>query len=251
MPSELERVPTNRNDRVILTSELERNPPNRNDGLVLMRPPRPHRACGRPMIFRFVLLAAGIMLIAGLSGGLGATIAKMNRSSNLSTPGPTSMPAHVSPTNIVTASATRSSFLSIWSVPTTSTSQSLISAVTLAGPHHTLLRDCPSSNNTIQTVTGGVSTFEFQKACGISYMGTINLNVPVASLNDCIEECDIWNENEHPTNSGSPNQCDALCWRNSLSDEFPGQCFGYSAVGTLQIDYTQTNCDGALWIKQS
>jgi hypothetical protein len=80
------------------------------------------------------------------------------------------------------------------------------------------------------------------------------VNQPTSNLNDCINLCAAWNEN-NVTQSNANQVCSAVCWRNGFTnDDYPGQCFGFGSVnassGVFNIE-TSTTCDSAAWINEA
>lgn len=77
------------------------------------------------------------------------------------------------------------------------------------------------------------------------------MNQRAASLDDCIGYCAQFNVNNHRSTSGLPQTCGAVCWRNNLDNDYPGQCFGYavskSSDGSFQSK-SDEDCDSAVWI---
>ncbi|KAE9367949.1 hypothetical protein N431DRAFT_416937 [Stipitochalara longipes BDJ] len=135
------------------------------------------------------------------------------------------------------------------------------------GPSATLLRDCPSSNNTLLTVSPNPSNPQtFRKLCSTSFIKAASVPItenvvdtPTTSLNDCIGLCASYNENNKTSiNGGADYVCNAVCWRNGfVNDDNPGHCFGFTtanstdSLGTEAFDTTADGeCDGAGWIDQ-
>ncbi|KAI4690363.1 hypothetical protein J4E81_007516 [Alternaria sp. BMP 2799] len=72
-----------------------------------------------------------------------------------------------------------------------------VSTTTILGPIYspqpTLLRDCPSANNTLRTVTHDNASYSFRKLCNGSYLNirgvTAHVQGIVKSLDECIDRC--------------------------------------------------------------
>ena len=221
---------------------------------------RARRICGRRTNSCLIILLVTLIALGAVIGGaVGGTLGGEHSSLDISDPSPTPTLANHLSTTTPTATTTTIAMTPLPpSAGTSSTTGTVITlsitTTTLANPTYTLLRDCPSSDNMIETVDAGISKFAFRKACGTTYLGSSldGINVPLASLDECIQQCGQWNENEHRNASGALTQCDAVNWRNTLDDEFPGQCFGITNGGSVpQIDYTQSNPDGALWLNMT
>ncbi|KAH7398657.1 hypothetical protein DE146DRAFT_782299 [Phaeosphaeria sp. MPI-PUGE-AT-0046c] len=155
--------------------------------------------------------------------------------------------------------------------PTESTSTSstqIISTTTIVGPSNrplpTLLRDCPSSNNTVHSVLYGSTDYQFRKLCNGGYQNSANLDSPVqgsvVSLDDCINLCAGYNQNNRTfIRAGRDPVCNAVCWRNSWADARfgGGYCFGFTmrnntVNGQTVFDYAENgeNCDSAALMNQ-
>jgi hypothetical protein len=101
----------------------------------------------------------------------------------------------------------------------------------------------------------------FRKACNTAFLHSggddaLAVNVPVASLNDCINLCVGYNQqNASGIASGNDIVCNSVCWRNTFDTDFPGQCFGFQTQNSSnQFTYAPGNnsvCDSAAWINQS
>lgn len=194
--------------------------------------------CGlRRKTFWIVLAVATVVVVgAAVGGGVGGALS--NRSS-------------------ASASASSSSGVSSTAPTTTVPSSVSITTTTIAGPTQTLLRDCPSSNNSLYEVAFGSDQFEFRKMCSVKLAGTGDnvVNDKTTSFDDCISRCASYNNaNRTEIASGSSGVCNAVCWRNSLSSDWPGQCFGFStqnsSTGGFSIDTSGIECDSAGWINQ-
>lgn len=198
--------------------------------------------CGlRRKTFWIVLAVVAVVVIgAAVGGGVGGALS--NRSSASAS---------------ASASASSSSGVSSTAPTPTEPSSVSVTTTTLVGPTQTLLRDCPSSDNTLYEVSFGADQFEFRKMCSIKLAGNGDnvVSVKTANLDDCINRCANYNnENRTEIASGSSGVCNAVCWRHSLSSDWPGQCFGFStqnsSTGGFSIDTSGVECDSAGWINQ-
>ncbi|KAI8712315.1 hypothetical protein NCS52_01329300 [Fusarium sp. LHS14.1] len=199
---------------------------------VPVEPPRratpPKRICGLPPK-RFWIVVAVVVLITGAS--------------NDDTP---SSPA-TTEADQATTEPTKTS---------TSTTASL-STRTIIGPTQTLYRDCPSSTDTIYEAIGS-SNYMFRKRCNVGFAGSPNnvVNIPATSLDDCIDKCATYNENNNTEiASRESNVCNSVCWRHRVTgDDWPGQCFGStiqnSTSSGFPVDEDQIKCDSGAWINQ-
>jgi hypothetical protein len=209
--------------------------------------PRKRRICGIAAKTFWVVLAILIIVVvaAAVGGGVGATASK--KKSNKSSP----------QTGISTSSPSSPSTGPITASATTTTSPS-ITTTQVVGPSTTLLRDCPSSNNTIYDVTLGSSEkMSFRKQCNASFLSNkVNaVRVQTTDLNDCINLCAAFNiQNKTEIQAGTSDPCNAVCWRSTFdNDDFPGTCFGFTTTNSSgEFVYQQDSlCDGAAWINQS
>lgn len=199
------------------------------------------RICGlRRKTFWIVIAVATVVVIgAAVGGGVGGAIS--NKSSK---------PSRVSSSPLSTGSDT--------TAPTTTVPSPVsITTTTLANPTQTLLRDCPSSNNSLYPVAFGSDQSIFRKMCSVKLVGNGDnvVSEKTDSLNNCINRCANYNDvNRTEIASGSSRVCNAVCWRHSLSSDWPGQCFGFStqnsSTGGFSIDTSGTECDSAGWINQ-
>jgi len=162
-----------------------------------------------------------------------------------------------SPSSISQQTSQSGSSSSTTPIKPSTTSGSALTTTEVVGPSATLLRDCPSSNNTVFTTNNGQS-MSWQKICGLSYPNLSqddSVNQKTTSLDDCIVLCAEYNtQNQADIENGVATVCNAVCWRNGfVNDGFPGQCFGYSAQksGTTFSVQTEAICDSAAWVDQS
>lgn len=223
---------------------------------------QPRTICGiRKRTFWIVLIVAIIVIVAAVGGGVGGALA--NRSS--STSQASSQSQSPAPSG---AKSTAPASLSTTPTPTSSETTASLSTSTIAGPTSTILRDCPSSNDTLYTTNFGSSKMQFRKACEISFTGAPgqkdSLATPVASLDECINLCaayNIQNRTEIENRTGRSGICNAVCWRNtfdSINDWPGGMCFGFTTLNTTRDGESawkftlpaETRCDSAALINQ-
>ncbi|KAF2177865.1 hypothetical protein K469DRAFT_719336 [Zopfia rhizophila CBS 207.26] len=146
---------------------------------------------------------------------------------------------------------------------TSSPSSTTISTTEVAGPTSTILRDCPSANNSIYDVTLGSSQMSFRKVCNLSLQNANGIDNVVGrvttSLNDCINLCAAYNiQNKTEITEGRSRICNSVCWRNTFDEknDWPGgMCFGYTtqnSSNTFRFRVPAEDiCDGAGWINQA
>lgn len=206
------------------------------------------RICGLGRKTFWIVLAVATVVVIGAAVGGGVGGALSNRSSG-------------SASASASASSDVSSSLSTGSQTTTPTTTVLssvsITTTTQVDPTQTLLRDCPSSNNSLYEVSFGSDQFKFRKMCSVklAQSGGNLVNVKTSSFDDCINRCASYNDaNRTEIAAGSSGVCNAVCWRHSLTSDWPGQCFGVStqnsSSGGFSIDTSATECDAAGWINQ-
>jgi hypothetical protein len=232
---------------------------------------RPRTICGlRKRTFYIIVIAALVVIVAAIGGGVGGALA--SKSSNAggtaaqASSGSSTTPVSAS---ISTSASTSTPASTLSTNPTrtaTPTPTEIISTTTIVGPSATLLRDCPSSNNTLYTVTSNGKTQRFRKTCDATYANAFGGDAmvvrPFASLNQCITECAAFNQrNATEIQQGTSRRCNAVCWRNDVTkrDVWPGgQCFGYTTRNTTAGDFSflvspdpklpATVCDGGALI---
>jgi hypothetical protein len=216
----------------------------------------PQTICGlRKRTFWVVVIAVIIVVASAVGGGVGGALAtrKPGETSDISS---SSTRAPVS--SMQSSSATLSSTLSTQAISTT----------TIIGPTYspqpTLLRDCPSSNNTLHSVTYGSTSYQFRKLCNGDYQNSGNLAAPVQgvvnSLDECINMCANYNQdNRTEIQTGRDPLCNSVCWRNSFADTDweGGHCFGFTMRNitvngqtVFNIAENGDNCDSAALINQ-
>jgi hypothetical protein len=203
-------------------------------------PPPPQKLWGlKPKTFWMIFAGVSIVVIgAAVGGGVGAAVSHKSSSSNTKANSTT-------PT------------------PTTSDSSPSLTTTPVIGPSATLLRDCPSSNNTLYTVSpNSANPQTFRKLCDTTFTNAISdpssqnvVNTKTTSLDDCIGLCGTYNEaNKTGIAANQDLVCNAVCWRNGFAgDDFPGNCFGFTTLNSTGGGF-ETNqeiiCDGAGWIDQ-
>jgi hypothetical protein len=206
------------------------------------------RLCGLSRKTFWILVAAAAVIItaAALGGGLGGGLSQ-NKNATTS---PQQTSTISSSTSTADASASTAS----------SNANIIVTAQvgTVSGTSVTLYRDCPSANDSLYSVQYSSATYEFRKMCNMQFTNNIEnanwVDNPVTSLNDCINLCAAWNEN-NVTKSNADQVCSAVCWRYGFAgDDFPGQCFGFASVNSSSGGFnvqTDATCDSAAWINQA
>jgi hypothetical protein len=190
------------------------------------------RICGLSHKTFIILVAAAIIIAAAaLGGGLGSGL-----SANKAT------------------APTLSSAL-----PSTSSSNADTAVTakvgTVNGSPTTLYHDCPASNNSLYSIEYSSTTYAFWKMCNSVFtnlnQGPSRVNVRVSSLNDYVNLCAAWNEN-NITKGNEDQVCSVVCWRYGfIDDDLLGQCFGYTTSNTTGGGFNVQSdnlCDGAAWI---
>jgi hypothetical protein len=206
---------------------------------------RPKTICGlRKRAFWIVFIIAVIVIAAAVAGGVGGVLATRSGRSETTSPETaisTSTPASIAASRSSSSSSTAPpSSLSApppsSSSTPTSTSPPSLSTTTLIGPSSTILRDCPSSNNTLYSVTTGSTPQHFRKLCGNTYPSVQGVrdavSTVVASLDECINLCAAYNvRNRTRIQAGEDSVCNSVCWRNTFerpkNDWEGGRCFGF------------------------
>lgn len=212
--------------------------------------------CGLRRRWFWIVALLAITVVAGaVGGGVGGALASKssNSDNNTSNEG---IGAAQSSTSLQSAAS------STTPTPTSAEPSTSISRTSIVGPSSTIVRDCPSSNNTLYDVTLGDSKMTFRKACAISYLNANGIDSvvarPMKSLDDCINACATYNiNNRTQIASGSNRICNAVCWRNTFDpiNDWPGgMCFGYTSQnssGTFKFRTpAETRCDSAALINQ-
>lgn len=215
------------------------------------------RICGlAPKTFWIVAIIAIVVVIgAAVGGGVGGSVASKSGKNTESSPA-----SSVTSAVAISSTSAQSSSSSQATTPSSTTSVALTTTQVI-GPTYTLLRDCPSSNNTLYGVTLGSVAMNFRKVCGKSFLNSLvgqhgedSVNQKAASLDSCINLCAAYNvQNATGIAAGQNSVCNAVCWRNSLDDDdFPGQCFGFTTQNSSNafVVSTEGRCDSAAWIDQ-
>jgi hypothetical protein len=211
-------------------------------------PPEP-RVCGLSRKTFWILVAAAVVIItaAALGGGLGGGLSQNKNATASSQQTPT-----------LSTSGTSTTYAS---ASTTTPNANLIVTAevgTVGGTPVTLYRDCPSANDSLYSVQYSSTTYEFRKMCNMQFTNNVanvnRVNQAASSLNDCINLCAAWNEN-NITKSNTDQVCSSVCWRYGFTDDdLPGQCFGFTSVnsssGGLNVQFDAL-CDSAAWINQA
>ncbi|KAH6619916.1 hypothetical protein C7974DRAFT_398457 [Boeremia exigua] len=235
-------------------------------------PPPPQTICGlRKRTFWILVGVAIIVVVAAVGGGVGGALASRSSSNSSAS----NSDANTSSSSSSSAAPTQSSAQSTSTDPTPTTSSTstsstqAVTTTTLLGPSNspepTLLRDCPSSNNTLYTVTYGSTSYQFRKLCGDAYVNIAGVAAPVqgvfSTLDECIDKCAIYNRNNATRiAAGQDPVCNSVCWRNtfdSRNDWEGGHCFGFTTGNTtvagqtsFRITGTGDICDSAALINQ-
>jgi hypothetical protein len=180
---------------------------------------RQHKTiCGlRRRTFWIALIVVLIVVAAAVGGGVGGTRSKSS----------TNAQSGATPEQSSTTATTPS--------PTTTTPTATLSTQILTNPTSTasILRDCPSSNSTLLTI----SSQSFRKICNNAVRNsngiTASVNEVVASLDECIALCAAYNvSNRTQIVAGKSKICNSVCWRNTydkINDWEGGRCFGYES----------------------
>nr|OQO27205.1 hypothetical protein B0A51_05089 [Rachicladosporium sp. CCFEE 5018] len=178
---------------------------------------KPHRICGLSLGAFWVALAVVAALIVGAGVGAGVGVSVRSR--------PTSQSAA---TSIATSSASIQSttatsppaFTTGSTTPDASVTTSTPSLTTTQVPEgtSTLLRDCPSSNNTLYAYPSPDAPMVFRKFCEkamFAIAGTFEINQRTSSLDECIGLCAEYNvQNKAQIAKSQSPICNAVCWRN-------------------------------------
>jgi len=210
--------------------------------------PAPASICApRRRTFWIVAIIAIIVVLAAVGGGIGGALA--SRSSHSNSNAQTSATPSIAPQ----ASTTRET--SSQPTPTSIESSKTITATRIVGPTSTILRDCPSSNDTLHDVTLGDTTMSFRKACDISAVNSNGIWNAVQgitrTLDECIDLCASYNNmNKTQIRNSSNRICNSVCWRNTfdkINDWEGGHCFGFMSTnssGTFNFKQPpETRCD--------
>lgn len=217
------------------------------------RTQKQHRICGiRPWLFyTLTAIAMVVVIAAAVAGGVvgsqtHSSTTAQTTTAQASTQSQSSTLTTSSPTSTVSSSVSSPSAVSV----TTSA---------LPGPSGvTLLRDCPSSNQTIYPFGGSSDPMLFRKYCNICAYNANNIDNSLKqitnSLDECIDLCASFNiQNQTQIQAGDVRVCNSVCWRWDITDAQVGLCFGYTTrnlSGTFSLDYN-SNSDAAVWINES
>jgi hypothetical protein len=181
----------------------------------------PKTICGlRKRAFWIALLVALIVVAAAVGGGVGGALSSSSSNNNKNTSG---ADASQNPSSTPT--------------PTSDPPRSNVTTTSIVGPSSTILRDCPSSNDTLYDVTIDNTNMSFRKECDTSF---VNMNgiqnyvgKPVKSLNACIDLCAQYNYvNRTQIQAGTNSICNAVSRRNTydmVNDWNGGMCFGFTS----------------------
>ncbi|TVY16318.1 hypothetical protein LARI1_G006596 [Lachnellula arida] len=257
-----------------------------NDNEARNSPSTQHRrVCGLALRTFWTIVAVGIVVVIGaaVGGSVGGSLASKSssvaassspnlgslvqasttsaassgQSTNSTIPSLTISESSMQPSTTFAASSDQSTTLT---TPSLTSTQVALTTTQIIGPSYTLLRDCPSSNNTLYGITLGPTTMNFRKVCGRTYpniLGASNenlVNQKTSSLDSCINLCASYNvKSASAIASGQSLVCNAVCWRNSLDhDDYPGNCFGFTTQNSSSafVVDDEANCDSAAWIDQ-
>ncbi|KAF2122690.1 hypothetical protein BDV96DRAFT_561209 [Lophiotrema nucula] len=204
--------------------------------------------------FWITLVVLLVVLAGALGGGIGGGLSASHKDNNKAQEAIASTTSYSTQTTDSKTSSTP--------IVTSDRPTPVLTTRTVVLPTATLLRDCPSSNNTLYDVDyGSEEPLIFRKYCVSGLRHDINgrdvLNEPTKSLNDCIQTCADYNDrNKTEIASGESQVCNAVCWRSDEEieniNQIPGQCFGYTTINTTagaQVT-NETLCDSAIWINQ-
>lgn len=231
----------------------------------------PQTICGlRKRTFWILLGVALVIVAAAVGGGVGGALASKSSSESSKSPSDSNSNSNSDSTSGATQSPTQSSSTA---PPPSSTpipfSTVVISTSTIVGPSNsavpTLYRDCPSSNDTLYSVTYGSTSYQYRKLCNNAYTNINGVATAVqgvfSTLDDCIDKCASYNRaNATGIRAGTDPLCNSVCWRNTFdkrNDWEGGHCFGFTTSNTTVAGQTQfrvTNtgdiCDSAALINQ-
>lgn len=223
----------------------------------------PKTICGlRKRTFWILVAVAVVIVAAAVGGGVGGALASNKKSSDnsnsSSNPAESGSPSSAPSSAPSSGSSTR---------PTPTTSQVSVTTTEVVGPTNTLLRDCPSSNDTIYSANFGADkTMQFRKMCGNSFVNANGFDSSVIlntkSLDDCINSCVAYNiQNQTQIANGQSRICNSVCWRNTFdkaNDQVGGACFGFTTQNMTVSGQTAFRirspaefiCDSAALINQ-
>lgn len=203
---------------------------------------------GKRSVYGLLILLLVLIVAAAVGGGVGGALGSQNDKSSNNAPADSS----------ATANSTS---------PATPTSSMPITTTTIIYQSETEYRDCPSSNNSIYSVSqeGDAEPSLWRKLCSHVLLGPtapdeanyagVYVNSPTNSLNDCIDLCAKQNTiNASSIASNTMQPCNAVCWRNGApGDIYPFHCYGflYTNESNAFRSSNDTLCDTAAWINQS
>lgn len=210
------------------------------------------KICGlRKRHFWITAIAATILILAAVAGGIGGALASRSSSGSheaITTPSTQSQVSTIYETSKLTSTSDQPS--------------KTVTTTTIVGPTATIRRDCPSSNDTLHDVTLSGVTMYYRKACENSQPNTNGVWNAVQgitkTLDECIDLCAIYNtQNRTRIRSGEDRICNSVCWRNTfdkINDWEGGHCFGFSSLnssGTFSFKQPpETRCDSAMLVNQ-
>jgi hypothetical protein len=207
--------------------------------------------CGlRKRTFWIVVIIAVLVVVSAVGGGVGGALAT-RKSGEPNRP-------QIPVTDMQSSTA-----------PSSASSTQAVSTTTIIGPTYspqpTLLRDCPSSNDTVHSITYGDKSYQFRKLCNGAYQNTGDIESHVQgvvdSLDKCIDLCAKYNQdNRTAIEAGRNPICNSVCWRNTFGSENDwegGHCFGFvtrnitiNGQTVFNARYGETICDSAVLINQ-
>lgn len=128
-------------------------------------------------------IAAVVLVAAAVGGGVAAGLALRSNNNNNNNKGS------------VSTAASKASASSKHTVKPTTSEPAFVTSTKVVGPTKTLFRDCPSSNDTLYSVSLDSKAYVFRKYCGTVIIGNGDdvVNRPVTSLNACINLCAGYN----------------------------------------------------------
>lgn len=215
---------------------------------------RRHQICGLARwVFCTIVAVVVVVVVAAVAGGVAGGLTQKNK--KVSTQSPAQAETTTSSTSSPSSPSPSSGPITVSA--STTTSSASITTTQIPGPTTTLLRDCPSCNNTIYSYGSPTTPMEFRRLCNLSFLNSGQadvINEPTQSLSDCIDKCASYNvQNQTEIAAGTSGICNAVCWRNTFDTDFPGQCFGYATLnstGEFKVS-NESVCDSAAWINQS
>ena len=188
--------------------------------------PAPQTICGLRRRTFWILVAVVIVVVAAaVGGGVGGALASRSSSDSNSNSNSDSNSNSNSDTETAQSSTQLSSTALTLTPSTPTPSTQVVTATNILGPANspepTLLRDCPSSNNSIYSVTYGSTSYQFRKLCNNAFLNvngvTAQVGGVVRTLDDCIDRCAIYNRNNATEIQAGRNPiCNAVCWRNTF-----------------------------------